>query len=196
MKYSLTRGGPRRLLVRAIRRIGGADDRGGRQLADRDVIGMPVGAVRRKRDHDVRLDPAKVTGNLPRRLRRVHAGERAIRVIEKPAPRGRRAPSPPRSARPRGSGRRCRGRAWRCCRRSGRARRASRSGERCQRLRRRSSPAHRRCPAIHHRDARARTAGGAGCRPWADCSKQPWRSASPDRVISRKTGEMARSGQT
>ena len=68
----------------AERRIRGAHDRGGGQLADGDVIGMAIRAFRAERDDDLGSDPAKVSGDFPIASAVSTSIERAIRIVEEP----------------------------------------------------------------------------------------------------------------
>jgi len=70
--------------LEAERRICGAHDRGRGQLADGNVVGMAIRALRTERNDDLRSDPAKVTGDFLDRFGRVDLIERAIRIVEEP----------------------------------------------------------------------------------------------------------------
>ena len=64
------------------RRIGRANDCRRRQLADGDVIRVPVRAVGTESDDDVRFDAAQMAGNPADRFDRVDPIECTVGVIE------------------------------------------------------------------------------------------------------------------
>ena len=63
--------------------IGSRHDRGRRELRDRHVIGMPVGAIGPERDDDVRLNATRCSTIAAIAFARVRAIEMLIAIVEK-----------------------------------------------------------------------------------------------------------------
>ena len=79
-------------------RVGRGHDGRRRELGDRDVIRMPVRAVRPERHDDVGPDAPQVTGDARDRLARIRPIELLIAIVEQRSSRARPAPRPRRAA--------------------------------------------------------------------------------------------------